>query len=147
MLDVALAGVAVVAIDTAPLIYFIERHPAHVDVMRAIFTRVDAGKLQACSSTVALMEVLTQPLQLGNTALAAAYRGLLLNSRNFELVPVDAAVADRAADLRARFRLHTPDAMQIAAALARNCGAFLTNDDKLKRVTDVRVLLVSQLTV
>jgi hypothetical protein len=44
-------------------------------------------------------------------------------------------VAERAAELRARYNLRTPDALQVATALVRRCEAFLTNDARLKRVT------------
>jgi predicted nucleic acid-binding protein len=42
--------------------------------------------------------------------------------------------------LRARYNLRTPDALQVATALVRRCEAFLTNDARLKRVTEIRVL-------
>jgi CRISPR/Cas system type I-B associated protein Csh2 (Cas7 group RAMP superfamily) len=53
-------------------------------------------------SAVILTEMLTRPKQVGDVALERAYRRLLTNSRNFTLVPIDAAVADDAAGLRAR---------------------------------------------
>lgn len=68
------------------------------------------------------------PFQAGDVALVTAYRDLLLASRHFSLVPIDAVVAERAAELRARYRLRTPDALQISAVLSRGCPAFLTND-------------------
>ena len=62
---------------------------------------------------ITLTEVLTQPKQKGNMTLEQEYRDLLLHSRNFTLIPIDSAVAERAADLRARYRFRTPDALQI----------------------------------
>jgi predicted nucleic acid-binding protein len=61
------------------------------------------------------------------------------------LILIDSAVAERAADLRARHNLRTPDALQIAAALETGCQAFLTNDTQLKRVTELRVLILDEL--
>ena len=60
-------------------------------------------------------------------------------------MPVDADVAERAADLRSRYKLKLPDALQIAAALETNCEAFLTNDIGLRSVTDLRVLVLDDL--
>jgi predicted nucleic acid-binding protein len=37
------------------------------------------------------------------------------------------------------------DALQVAAALNAGCGTFLTNDVTLKRVTELRVLLLDEL--
>ncbi len=144
-LDEALASVTVLGFDTAPLIYFVERHPAYVDMMREVLRRVDTGALMGYSSVVTLTEVLTQPKRVGNTTVETEYRDLLLHSRNFGLVSIDASIAEQAADLRARYRLRTPDALQIAAALTAGCEAFLTNDPPLKRVAELQVLVLDEL--
>jgi predicted nucleic acid-binding protein len=47
--------------------------------------------------------------------------------------------------LRARYNLRTPDALQISAALETSCQAFLTNDTQLKRVTELRMLILDEL--
>jgi hypothetical protein len=39
---------SIVAIDTAPVIYFIERHPRYVDTVREFFQAIDRGDLRAC---------------------------------------------------------------------------------------------------
>jgi predicted nucleic acid-binding protein len=144
-LDEALRDITALAFDTAPLIYFVERHPAYLDVMRAVLHRVEAGIITGYSSVVTLTEVLTLPIRVGSTAVAQAYRDVLLHSRHFILVSIDADVAEQAADLRARYTLRTPDALQIAAALHRGCQTFLTNDTTLKRVTDLQVLVLDEL--
>jgi predicted nucleic acid-binding protein len=143
----ALAGVSSIAVDTAPFIYFIERHPAHVDVLRSIFAAVSTGPVAAVSSVITLVEVLTRPRQTGDTALELAYRNLLLHSRNFIIRDVDVATAVHAADLRAKYRLRTPDALQIATALVGGCDAFLTNDLAMRGVSEIRVLMLRDLTV
>lgn len=143
--DDALANVTLLGLDTSPFIYFIERHAAYLDLMREVFRRVETGAPRACSSVVTLTEVLTQSFQQSNHALAASYRERLLNGRNFTLHPMDSAVAERAAELRARYRLSTPDALQIADALEAGCEAFLCNDAGLRRVTELRVLVLDEL--
>jgi predicted nucleic acid-binding protein len=144
-LDIALDGVSSLAVDTAPLIYLIERHPRYAGLVRETLRRVQQGRIQAFSSVVTLTEVLTRPLDLGDEALAAEYRRRLTRSRNFTLVTVDEAIATSAAALRARFRLRTPDALQVASALAMGCDALLTNDAQLARVSDLRVLILDDL--
>ena len=144
-LDEVLRDITLLGFDTAPLIYFVERHPAYLDLMRTVLRRVEAGSITGYSSVVTLTEVLTLPIRVGNIAVAQAYRDVLLHSRHFILVSIDAAVAEQAADLRARYTLRTPDALQIAAALYRGCQAFLTNDTTLKRVTDLQILVLDEL--
>ncbi len=94
-----------------------------------------------------LTEVLTKPKELRDTIIEQEYRSLLLASRNFTLVAVDALVAEHAAGLRARHRLRTPDALQVAAAVSAGCEAFLTNDRSLRRVSELRVLVLDDLTL
>lgn len=74
------------------------------------------------------------------------YRNLLLATPGIVSRIVDSAVATTAAALRARYGLKTPDALQVATALTENCEAFLTGDKGLRRVTELRVLVLDDLT-
>ncbi|MEZ8217495.1 putative nucleic acid-binding protein, contains PIN domain [Candidatus Fervidibacteria bacterium JGI MDM2 SSWTFF-3-K9] len=144
-LDEAFQGILRLGIDTAPFIYFVERHPDYLGLMREIIRRIDAGEIEAVSSVVTLTEVLTHPLRLKNVSLAQRYRDVLYRSRNFRLLPIDAAIAEVAANLRARYNLRTPDALQLATAIRAGRDAFLTNDATLKKVTELKVLVLSEL--
>lgn len=144
-LDEALAGVTALGFDTSPFIYFIERHPRYLDVIREVIRRVDAGRMRGYTSVVTLVEVLTQPKRIGNATIEREYRDLLLHSRHFELISIDAAIAERASDLRATHGLRTPDALPIAAALYAGCQGFLTNDLTFKRVADLKILALDEL--
>jgi len=144
-LDEAFQGILRLGIDTAPFIYFVERHPDYLGLMREIIRRIDAGEIEAVSSVVTLTEVLTHPLRFKNVLLAQRYRDVLYRSRNFRLLPIDAAIAEVAANLRARYNLRTPDALQLATAIRAGCDAFLTNDATLKKVTELKVLVLSEL--
>ena len=146
-LNQVLLGVRKLGFDTPPFIYLIERHPTYLQVVRDIFARLDAGFLTGYSSVITLIEVLSQPKRTGNIAVERAYSEFLLNSAHLSLLRVDEAIADRAADLRARYNLRTPDAIQLATAIHAGCQAFLTNDLALRRVTDLRVLVLSTLTL
>ena len=94
-----------------------------------------------------LTEVLVQPLRTGSTALVQDYEKILLNSSGFELVVIDAGIARKAAELRAHYGLKTPDAMQVATCIEMKCEAFLTNDLGIKRVSELRVLVLDELEV
>lgn len=144
-LDDALLSITRLGLDTPPIIYLVEANPTYDALVSAIFTRIDLGEIEAFSSTISLAEVLVQPLKRGNVALADQYRELLLHSANFTLVSVGSAVAERAAELRARYNLRIPDAIQIAAALDEGCEAFLTNDTRLSRVTELPILVLDDL--
>jgi hypothetical protein len=59
-LDDALAGVARLGLDTAPIIYFVEAHPNYDARVTAVFQRIATGALTAYTSVISLREVLTQ---------------------------------------------------------------------------------------
>lgn len=146
-LDSALAGVSKLGLDTSPFIYLIERNPTYLPLVRHVFRRISSSTVVGYSSMVTLAEVLTQPLRLADSALAQRYRRFLTRSRNIILVPIDSDIAERAAVLRASYTIRTPDAFQIAAAIAAGCTAFLTNDIRLQRVIEIQVLVLDHLEV
>ena len=144
-LNDAFQNVNFVGLDTSPFIYFVERNPLYVDIMREVFKRLTNGDFRARSSVITLTEVLVQPLRQNNQTLADEYRNLLYNGINFKLLPLNSSIAETAAQLRARYNLRTPDALQIATALENGCDAFLCNDKNLKRVTELKILILDEI--
>jgi predicted nucleic acid-binding protein len=141
----AVASVTRLALDTSPFIYFVENNANYIDIVRAIFKYIDDGLLPATTSSLTLTEVLVKPLKDNDATLITAYRDLLLKSRYLAIVAIDTTIADRAAHLRAKYNLKTPDALQVAAALVDGCDGFLTNDSGLKRISEISVLVVDEL--
>lgn len=141
----ALINTVYIGLDTSPFIYFVEQNPLYVDLMRELFKRITKGDFQSCSSVITLTEVLVQPLRQNNQTLATEYRDLLFNGANFQLLQLTTFVAETAAELRAKYNLRTPDALQIATALENGCDAFLCNDKDLKKVTELKILILDEL--
>ena len=134
----------IVALDTAPVIYYIESHPTYVWTLDPFFAGLRSGAFRGVTSTITLVETLTQPLRRGDAELAARYRALLLRSRGFTTTPLSPRIADESARLRAAYNLSTPDAAQIATALTEHAEYFLTNDARLSRVTELQVLVLDR---
>jgi predicted nucleic acid-binding protein len=134
-----------VALDTSVFIYFIERDPAWLPLVRSLFAGAASGKLELVTSSVTLLEVLVVPYRKGDVAVAEQYESLLTRSRGLTLVAIDRPVLRAAAQLRAMHRLTTPDALQIAAALSSRCTAFVTNDRKLPSIGSLRVVQLSEM--
>ena len=141
----ALTGVSRLGIDTAPIIYLVEANPRHEAIALAVFREIDAGRISGVTSVISLGEVLVLPLRQRDRALHERYRSVLLSSRGFRTVSIDAKVAERAADLRATYGMRLPDALQIACSIHEGCQAFLTNDRRLVRVSEIRVLMLDDL--
>lgn len=134
-----------VAVDTAPLIYFIERHPTYIERLRPFFRALDSGEFRAIVSSVALLEVMVVPYRSGNMTLLQQYREILLEADNITVVPVSAAIAEGAARIRAEHRIQTPDAIHLATALQEGATRFVTNDRRLPRQAGPRIIALDEL--
>ena len=135
----------IVALDTAPLIYFIEEHPDFLPIVAPFFEALDRGDLEVVTSTITLLEVLVHPLRESNHEALQKYRDVLINAQGMTLVDVSADIAVMASSLRASYGIKTPDAILIATAIQNGAAAFLTNDRALKQVAEIQVLIVQEL--
>jgi predicted nucleic acid-binding protein len=134
---------AVVGLDTAPVIYFIEGHPKYGPIVLPLFEqRFQQGLNQAVTSVLTLAEVLVKPLAASRPDLCQQFRELLTGAPNLKLSEIVVAIAEQAADLRARYGIRLPEGCQVAAALAAGATCFITNDKRLRCVTEVKVLVL-----
>ena len=119
--------------DTMLFIYWIEEHPTHLDRIKRLLSRIEVRGDQLCSSTFGLGEVLVGARQRNDQHLAEAIR-TAMRPPHVELLPFDAAAADRYAEIRARHRTTPADSMHLACAAAAGVDLFLTNDVELTRL-------------
>ena len=131
-----------VCIDTAPIIYFIEKNPRYLNVVRPVFAEIDAGRIEAITSTITLLEVLVQPIKANNRSLAEQYREVLLYSEGLTIFEILHEVSEMSSELRAKYSIKTPDAIQVAVSILYGANKFITNDPALKKVSDIDVLVL-----
>lgn len=111
--------------------------------MRPLFARLDTDpEFRAVTSIITLIEVTAQPIRLNRQDLVSIYTAALLGSANVTTMSVDATIARQAAELRAKYSLRTPDAIQIATAIVAGAQAFITNDERLRSVAEIQVLII-----
>jgi len=134
-----------VAVDTCVFIYFMESDAEWLPVLLPLFAAVGAGDGELITSSLTLLEVLVIPYRAGDLAVAERYEALLTRSRGLSMMDMDRSVLRAAAQLRARYRLKTPDSIQIAAALASRCTSFVTNDRKIPDIPGLRIVQLSDL--
>ena len=119
----------------ASLIYFIEGHSAYQPILSRLFDFNDKGGFPFVTSSVTLLEVLVKPLREGQTAIAKQYKDILTTAPSIDLFDVTLAIAEQAAQLRAKYSLRTPDAIQLATSIELGADYFLTNDNRLNAVS------------
>ena len=131
---------ATVYLDTAPVIYSIERHPDYWTLLTPLWQKLQAGEIQIVSSELLILECLVLPLKTNNTILINAYEQFLAIRIN--LFPIRETTLRSAAQLRATHNLKTPDAIHAATALSVSHDVFLTNDSGLRNVSSLPVIVL-----
>jgi len=127
---------ALLLLDSAPIIYTLEDNPLATR-FRPIFDAHAGGNLRFAISAITITEVLTGPLQKNDEALARRYRAVL---ESWQVVALDAGIAETAARLRATLRLKLADAVQAASALAVDAAALVTHDRDFSRLKSLPVI-------
>jgi predicted nucleic acid-binding protein len=135
----------VIGLDTAPLIYYIEENPAFLPLVDPFFDAMIRGDFEVVTSTMTITEVLVHPIKHGDTALMTMFRDILHNARHLHIVPFTADIAEIAARLRADHNIRTPDAIQMATAVATKADFFLTNDTALPVLPRPGVLVLENM--
>jgi len=130
-LNEALRGYEVVAIDTDCFIYYLEGGMWAKELKDNLFLPLEEGSFRAVASVLTVAEILVKPKSLGLQDVCEEYILLLSSYPHLEIVPFTLQIAIRCAEVRARYRIRTPDALQVATALEEGAGVFLTNDADL----------------
>lgn len=141
----ALRDTAAVLLDTAPVIYYLEKNAAFAPVMDRFLRCCNERGILLVTTPITLAECLVHPIRQGRLDLESAFLALITEGENTTFQPIGAEEATDAARLRAKYGLTLADSLQVATALQANCQVLLTNDDALTKVTEVRVLTVSDL--
>ena len=141
----AILGISNLGIDTSPFIYFIENNPNYLNKVLPFFISASKSELTIITSTITLLEVLVVPYRDNRQDLIVQYRDILENSDNIHIISVNNEISILSAQLRAKYNLKTPDSIQVATAINSKCSAFLTNDTKLKIISEINILLLDDL--
>jgi len=75
-------------------------------------------------------------------ALVEKYRDILLFSEGFTTFEIFHEISELSAKLRAKYTIKTPDAIQIATGLLYGANQFLTNDPYLRKISDMKMLVL-----
>lgn len=139
-------GHQVTGLDTMIFIYSMESRKPYIPLLRSIFNYIEGGFVKGVTSTITLLEILVKPIKDQNITAVKDYRFLLNNFPNLKMVSIDQRVAEKGAELRAKYGIRTPDAIQVAAAIENQATIFLSNDSKLKKVKEIEIVMLKEMT-
>lgn len=131
-------------VDANCIIYAVEKIAPYDAALEPLWQAAASGRVSVISSELTVLEALVKPLRNKNARLEAAFRAFLFDSAEFRLAPVELAVIEHAARLRAELGLKTPDALHAATALRAAAALFVTNDAAFRRVSGLPVAVLSE---
>ncbi len=127
-----------IGLDANCVIYLIEKSPHWGPKVVARLAVARAAGDQLAVSDLSRAECLVGPFKSGDSTGLADFQRFF-SSPTIRMLPIDPAVCEEAARLRARHNFKLPDAVNLAAAILHGCGLYLTNDAKLTRCTGIAV--------
>jgi predicted nucleic acid-binding protein len=116
--------------DTMLFVYWIENHPRYARTVRRLLEKMQSRRDQLCTSTFAVGETLVGPYKSGSEQVINTIRGIF-RPPGVELIPYTLETAEFYADIRAKHRVSSADAIHLASAAQSGTDLFLTNDDAL----------------
>lgn len=132
-----------VFLDSSCFIYFVEGRAEFTQKLVPIFRQIENGSIQAFSSIISVSEVLVRPIKQNNQDLIDRYHNLFTNYPSLQITSPSYKTALSAALIRAKYNFKLPDCYQLALAVESGCKAFYTNDDRLQKFSNLKMVLLS----
>lgn len=113
-------------LDSCVVTYAVEDRGARGDEVRRRL--IESADVVVAISPLVILECLVGPLREENLVLHDHYVRAL---KQFRMLPLEPDHYVRAAELRARHGIRTPDALHLAAAQLHGCDQLWTNDNRM----------------
>jgi predicted nucleic acid-binding protein len=134
-----------VFVDTAPMIYYLEKSELYFEYMLGFFTGCIKNKTQIVTSTITVEEYLVYPYKTRDVKLIDNFHGFL-RYMNVDVISVDSKIAEEGAKIRADYKdFKAMDALQIATAICSGCDSFFTNDKQLRNEKYIPCITIDEL--
>ncbi len=131
--------------DTAPFIYLVENHPKYGQIVNDYIMEAIGNNASLVTSILSLAEFGVIPERNNRQDLIGDFEHLI-GSAAIEVLLLDRQCAIISYKLRAKYpALKSLDSLQLAAAINAGCDYFFTNDYKLKRIPEIKMLIVDEL--
>lgn len=131
-----------VGLDSNIFSYQFHQDPEFGSLTKSIFDDLSADKLQAITSILTLIEILSVKTSL---AKIKQLKELFLRTPNLTILDAGQDIAQEAAKIRRKYGFRTPDAIQLATAKLSRAKAYITNDERLKNYKGLKIILLSEM--
>ncbi|KKR33288.1 MAG: hypothetical protein UT63_C0019G0010 [Candidatus Gottesmanbacteria bacterium GW2011_GWC2_39_8] len=94
---------------------------------------------------ITVTEIFIHEEKIGDPFTLQIYEHTFKSLPNLSLIPIDWNIARFASKLRAKYGfLKTPGALQLSSSIIKGCRGFITNDEKLKKVKEIEVVVLKE---
>ena len=122
-----------VLIDTNIILNAKNVNESHSTYSLQILDAVEDGLIQGIISIISIAELCTGYYSQGDMKGKEELLAHLISNKDFVIVDLDLEIADAAAKIRADTGLRLPDAIIIAAGMAKGAQYLVTYDKELKK--------------
>ena len=134
-----------VGLDSMIFLYQFADHPTYAPLTEIVFELLEQNKLISVTTTITIAEVFVRAEEKQDQITIAAYEQFFHTVPHLDIISVDWYVARLASKLRAKYKtIRLPDALQVSAPLLKNYSLFLTNDEKMKKVKEIKVVMLDE---
>ena len=130
--------------DTNIFIAAFAQEPLGKHVLPIIDAAANKCTHEIVTSVIAFSECSVRPYREANWAALDQIK-LMFQMPHLTVHPIDAAMAEEAAKLRAVYQLKMPDALIAATAIITGADVLLTNDYKLSIIKEISVVRLDEL--
>jgi len=131
-------------LDTNIFLIVKNREEPHYKFCKQVLDAVDNGRIQAVVSVVSVAEICVGYYLAGDEKGKQELIAHLASSRTFSVMEVDLGLADAAARIRAETGLRLPDAIIVAAGLAKGATYVVTHDEEFEKANRYLEVVTSQ---
>ena len=121
-------------LDTNFFIYLIQGKGSQSIRTKYLLNAFSMRRDEILTSVMTVGEILVVPMREGDRALAHRYRKIL-HSPGITVLPFLEDAAEVFAKIRVDKSIKPPDAIHLATAAIAGCDLFLTNDERLMKIT------------
>lgn len=131
-----------VGIDAMCFIYQFEAHPVFGSLSNYLFNLLEERKLRGFTSIITLAEILSLKKLQQNRLAWEEEKQRFYQTPSVTVENVDGKICEAAALLRGKYNLYLPDAIQLTTSLFNRADAFITNDERLRKVKELSVIVM-----
>lgn len=128
-------------LDTNIIIYFLEKNDKFFDKVLPYFRKAETKDIKLHTSSLSYMKLLILVVKNKDINLEAKYNFLFKNF--FNVANIDIETAKIGAQIRGRYGIRTPNALQIACAVRSGYKQFITSDRRLKKIDGIEIVIIA----